>query len=148
MPSTEDQYWDPRMERLSRDELVHMQLDRLRWQVGRCWDSSPFYRERLQAAGLEPDDIRSLDDLRRIPVVTRQQLRDEQVAHPPYGRYTVAPQATWRELHPSTGTTGVPVGTIWSEIDCENITQFTARTMWSFGVRPGDIVQNAFAYGL
>lgn len=143
-----NRYWDPLIETIGRDELAMAQLHRLQWQVQRCWDGSPFYRERLESAGLTPADIRTLDDLRRIPIVTKQQLRDEQVAHPPYGRYTVAPQANWRELHPSTGTTGVPVSTIWSESDCENITQFTARTMWSFGVRPGAIVQNAFAYGL
>jgi phenylacetate-CoA ligase len=141
-------YWDPKIETISRDELANVQLHKLQWQVGRCWDSSPFYRGRLEEAGVSPQDIRSLDDVRKIPVVTKQQLRDEQLAHPPYGRYTVGVQANWRELHPSTGTTGVPVSTIWSEADCENITQFTARTMWSFGVRPGDIVQNAFSYGL
>ena len=95
-----------------------------------------------------PDSIRALDDLRKIPFVTKQELRDEQQAHPPFGRYTVAGPSAWGELHPSTGTTGVPVSTIWSKNDVENIADFTARTMWSFGVRPGDVVQNAFSYGL
>ncbi len=91
---------------------------------------------------------RSLDDTVKIPSVTKQELREEQTGHPPFGRYTISPQKDWRELHPSTGTTGVPVNTIWSETDVENITQWTMRTMWSFGVRPGDIVQNSFSYGL
>ena len=141
-------FWDEKIETLPREAIRQLQLARLQWQVQRCWDGSELYRERLESAGLTPTDIRSLDDVRHIPVITKQELRDEQVAHPPFGRYTVAPQSTWRELHPSTGTTGEPVSTIWSESDVENITSFTARTMWSFGVRPGDVVQNAFAYGL
>lgn len=141
-------YWDEKIETLPRDSLRQLQLSRLQWQVQRCWDSSEFYRERLQRGGVTPADIKTLDDVRRIPVVTKQELRDEQLAHPPFGRYTVAPRETWRELHPSTGTTGEPVNTIWSRADTDNITSFTARTMWSFGVRPGDIVQNAFSYGL
>lgn len=141
-------FWDEKIERMGRDELASLQLERLKWQVRRCHGGSPFYRERLDAAGVGPDGVHSLSDIEKIPAVTKQELRDEQKAHPPFGRYTVAPPETWGELHPSTGTTGVPVGTIWSRKDVENIADFTARTMWSFGVRPGDIVQNAFSYGL
>lgn len=141
-------FWDERIERMERDELASLQLERLQWQVRRCYEGSPFYRERLDQAGVGPDSIRSLDDLQQIPPVTKQELREEQKAHPPFGRYTVAPPDCWGELHPSTGTTGIPVSTIWSRRDVENIADFTARTMWSFGVRPGDIVQNAFSYGL
>ncbi len=141
-------FWDERIERMGRDEIASLQLERLRWQVRRCFEGSPFYRERLEQAGVGPDGIRSLDDLQKIPPVTKQELREEQKEHPPFGRYTVAPPDSWGELHPSTGTTGIPVSTIWSRRDVENIADFTARTMWSFGVRPGDIVQNAFSYGL
>ena len=141
-------FWDERIERMGRDELAALQLERLRWQVRRCYEGSAFYRERLDGAGVGPDGIRTLEDLRRIPIVTKQEVRAEQEAHPPFGRYTVAPPETWGELHPSTGTTGVPVSTIWSWRAVENISDFTARTMCSFGVRPNDIVQNAFSYGL
>ncbi|MFQ5895927.1 MAG: phenylacetate--CoA ligase family protein, partial [Nitrospinota bacterium] len=129
-------------------ELAALQLDRLRRQVDRLYRGSGFYREKLRAAGFEGGDLRSLEDLARLPVVTKEELREEQAAHPPFGRYTLAPPEDWAELHPSTGTTGVPVGTIWSARDVEHITDFTARTMWSFGVRPRDVVQNAFSYGL
>jgi phenylacetate-CoA ligase len=146
--ATHPNYWDEKIETLPREALRELQLGRLQWQLRRCWEGSEFYRERLGGAGVRPDDIQSLDDHRRIPVVTKQELRDEQLAYPPFGRYAVGPPVNWRELHPSTGTTGEPVNTIWSQSDCDNITSFTARTMWSFGVRPGDIVQNAFSYGL
>jgi phenylacetate-CoA ligase len=141
-------FWDERIERMGRDELSALQLERLKRQVRRCYEGSAFYRERLDAAGVGPDGIRSLRDIEKIPPVTKEELREEQKAHPPFGRYTVAPPDSWGELHPSTGTTGVPVGTIWSRKDVETIADFTARTMWSFGVRPEDIVQNAFSYGL
>lgn len=141
-------FFHPEVETLPREELHELQLERLQWQVRRCYEGSPFYRERMDRAGVRSEDIRTLDDIRRIPFVTKQDLRDEQAAHPPYGRFTVAPPETWREIHPSSGTTGAPVLTIWSENDVRNIAEFTARTLWSFGVRPGDVIQNAFSYGL
>jgi phenylacetate-CoA ligase len=141
-------FYHPEIERVSRKALREWQNERLRWQVGRCLAKSPFYREKFEKAGIKASHIRTVDDLIHAPVVTKEELREEQVKHPPFGRYTVAPQKDWRELHPSTGTTGTPVNTIWSAQDVENITQVTARTMWSFGVRPGDIIQNGFSYGL
>ena len=141
-------FYHPEVERMSRKALRELQDERLRWQVRRCLAKSEFYREKFNKAGLKASHIRTVDDLVHVPVVTKQELRDEQVKHPPFGRYTVAPSKDWSELHPSTGTTGIPVNTIWSDRDRENITEVTARTMWSFGVRPGDTVQNGFSYGL
>jgi len=142
------EFYEPEIETLERPALEALQLERLRWQVARCYENSPFYRERLDRAGVRPEDIRSLADIEKIPVVTKEELRQEQLRHPPFGRYTVAPPQEWRELHPSTGTTGVPVNTIWTQRDVEYIARWTARTLWGFGVRPGDIVQNGFSYGL
>jgi phenylacetate-CoA ligase len=141
-------FYHPEIERVSRKALRELQNQRLRWQIHRCLAKSEFYRERFKKAGLRASHIKTVDDLVHVPVVTKQELRDEQVKHPPFGRYTVAPAKDWSELHPSTGTTGTPVNTIWSEKDVENITQVTARTMWSFGVRPGEVIQNGFSYGL
>jgi phenylacetate-CoA ligase len=136
------------LETLPKDALRALQLERLQRQVQRCYQSSDFYRDRLDSAGVNPSQIRSLDDIGRIPVTTKDELRNDQAAHPPFGRFAVASPGTWRELHPSTGTTGRPVNTIWSERDVRTISEVTARTLWQFGTRPGDIVQNAFAYGL
>ncbi|MBE0481210.1 MAG: phenylacetate--CoA ligase family protein, partial [Dehalococcoidia bacterium] len=140
--------YQPEIETMPREEVEKLQLERLRWQARRCYENSGFYRERFDRIGLKPDDIRLLADIEKIPPVTKAELRAEQAGYPPLGRYTIAPQKDWRELHPSTGTTGAPVNTIWTERDAENITDWTARTMWTSGVRPGDIVQNSFAYGL
>jgi phenylacetate-CoA ligase len=141
-------YYAEDIETMDREKLKKLQIERLKWQVKRCYESSPFYKERFDKIGLKPEDINSLDDSVKIPPVTKQELRDEQIAHPPFGRFVVAPEKDWRELHPSTWTTGVPVNTIWTEKDAENITQWTIRTLWNGGVRPGDIVQNGFSYGL
>jgi phenylacetate-CoA ligase len=141
-------FYHPEFERMSRSALREMQNERLRWQVRRCLTKSEFYQKKFRKAGVKGSHLKTVDDLVHIPVVTKQELRDEQVKHPPFGRYAVAPPKDWRELHPSTGTTGAPVNTIWAEGDVENITAVTARTMWSFGVRPGDIIQNGFSYGL
>ena len=141
-------FYAKEIETIGRESLRTLQLERLRWQVKRCYESSEFYKERFDKIGLKPEDINSLDDVLKIPTVSKQELRDEQLSHPPFGRYVVAPGKDWRELHPSTGTTGVPVNTIWTEKDVENITRWTIRTMWNFGARPGDIIQNGFSYGL
>lgn len=141
-------YYHPQVETISRRALREMQNERLRWQIRRCLAKSEFYQEKFQKAGLKAAHIKTTEDLIHVPVVTKEELRKEQEKYPPFGRYTLAPAEDWRELHPSTGTTGTPVNTIWSEKDVENITEVTARTMWSFGVRPGDIIQNGFSYGL
>jgi phenylacetate-CoA ligase len=137
------EYWDERVEVMSRDEVETMQLERLQSQLRRCLADSPFYRERLPDAR----DV-TLETLTELPVITKDELREEQATHPPFGRFAVASRDSWREVHPSTGTTGAPVNTIWSRNDVASITDMTARTMWQVGVRPGDVVQNAFAYGL
>ena len=140
--------YEPAIETISRDELENLQLKRLKWQIERCCEKSAFYKEKFDKAGIRPEDINSVSDITKLPVVTKQELREEQEKYPPYGRYAVSPPEDWREIHPTTGTTGAQVYNIWSEKDVENITHWTARTLWNFGVRPGDIIQNAFSYGL
>jgi len=141
-------YFDIEMETKDREELEALQLHRLKLQLKKCYRASEFYGGKFKEAGVKPDDVRSLDDIIHFPFVTKLELRDEQLAFPPFGRHTVAPPETWAELHPSSGTTGTPVNNLWSFNDVRNISRWTARTMWTFGVRPGDIIQNGFSYGL
>ena len=141
-------FYDHKIETMSRSGLDALQLTKLKWQVDRCYHRSDFYRERFDATGVSPADVKTLDDIRKFPFVHKEELREEQGQHPFLGRFTVAPEAAFREVHPSTGTTGTPVNTIWSATDVQYITEVTARTLWSIGVRPGDVLQNAFAYGL
>ncbi|MDI7260116.1 MAG: phenylacetate--CoA ligase family protein [Thermodesulfobacteriota bacterium] len=141
-------YFDPEMELMDREELEALQFHQLKLQLRRCYRNSEFYREKFEKAGIKPEDIRSLDDVTHLPFITKQDLMVEQQAHPPFGRYTVAPPETWAELRPSPGTTSIPINTIWSHEDIKHISRWTARTMWNFGVRPGDIIQNGFGYGI
>ena len=141
-------FYDYKIESMLRSDLHALQLAKLKWQVDRCYHRSEFYRERFDRAGVSPADVKTLDDIRKFPFVHKEELREEQAQHPFLGRFTVAPQPEFREVHPSTGTTGTPVNTIWSTRDVEYITEVTARTLWSIGVRSADVVQNAFAYGL
>lgn len=147
-PGTHRPYWDERVETLGRDDLLALQMERLRRQIERCYAASALYRSKLESVGAEPGDFASLQDFTGLPVVTKEELRADQEAHPPFGSFAVAGRALWREVHPSSGTTGRSVNTLWSERDVEAITDFTARTLWQLGVRPADVVQNAFAYGL
>ena len=142
------EFYAPEIETMDREEVRRLQLERFRWQLKRCYEGSEFYRKKFDEAGLSPEDVRSLEDLEKVPPVTKDELREEQMKHPPLGRYTVASQKDWRELHPSTGTTGQAVNTLWTENDVENLTQWTARTLWTSGVRPRDIIQNSWSYGL
>jgi len=141
-------YFDPEVEQMDRKKLEALQLRRLKLQLRRCYRTSEFYKDKFKETGIKPDDIQSLDNIVHIPFVTKSELRDEQLAFPPFGRHTVASPETWAELHPSSGTTGAPVNNLWSHTDVRNISHWTARTMWTFGVRPGDIIQNGFSYGL
>lgn len=146
IPSDGDAY-DP-VETLPREELLALQRSRAVTMVRALAAGSPFYRAKWAASGVEPGDIQTLEDFYRLPLVTKDELRREQAAFPPYGRLTVALPAVWREVHPSSGTTGQQVRTLWTQQDVEHITAFTARFLWQMGVRPGDTIQNAFSYGL
>ena len=141
-------YFDIEIETMDREELEALQLHQLKLQLRRCHRNSEFYREKFKNAGIKPDDIRSLDDVIHLPFLTKSELHEEQEKYPHFGRYAVAPPETWAEFHPSPGTTGAPTNTIWSHEDVKHISRWTARMMWTFGVRPGDIIQNGFGYGI
>ena len=111
--------YEPAIETMSREEIESLQLKRLKWQLKRCCENSVFYQEKFDKAGVRPEDVKSISDIRKLPVVTKQELRKEQGKYPPYGRYAVSPSKDWREIHPTTGTTGAQIYNIWSEKDVE-----------------------------
>ncbi|MFS8542590.1 MAG: phenylacetate--CoA ligase, partial [Limnochordales bacterium] len=99
---------------MPRPHLEALQLERLKAQVERVYHTSPFYRRKMDAAGVKPGDIRSLDDVVRLPFVTKEELRRAQEEAGLFGGYACAPPEQWRELHPSSGTTGRSVYTLWT----------------------------------
>ena len=77
-------YFDPEIETMDRPALEKLQMERLQWQLKRCYEESPFYQERFKKAGIKPEDIRSLEEMIHIPPVTKEELREEQLAYPPF----------------------------------------------------------------
>ena len=124
-------------------ELRKLQTERLRQTVRLAYDKVPLYRERLAAFGLAPDDVRTLDDLARLPFVTKEDLHDAY----PRGLFAV-PMGEVVRLHASSGTTGRQVLVPYTRADLEVWTEAMVRSLVMFGVGPGDVVQNAYGYGL
>ncbi len=128
---------------LPRQDLERLQLDRLRATLRRVTESVPFYREKLRAAGIAADDIRSLEDVRRLPFTTKQDLRD----HYPFGLFAV-PMADVARIHASSGTTGKMTVVGYTLGDIDTWAEICARSLMCAGVHRGDIVHNAYGYGL
>src|SRR5436309_2779049 len=131
------------IERAPRAELERLQLDRLRAVVARVFDRVPFYRRRLGEVGLTPGDIRSLADLQRLPFTTKDDFRETY----PFG-LVATPMDEVVRLHASSGTTGKPVVVAYTQGDLDTWSELMARTLGAGGVGRGDVVHNAYGYGL
>src|SRR5512139_1404655 len=128
---------------LDRPSLERLQIERLRETVRRVTASVPFYRERFRAARVAAEEIRSLDDLRRLPFTTKQDLRD----HYPFGLFAV-PMADVARIHASSGTPGKMTVVGYTRRDIDAWAEVCSRSLACAGVRRGDIVHNAYGYGL
>jgi phenylacetate-CoA ligase len=131
------------IERFPRAELERLQLGRLRRQVARAAERVPLYRERLRAAGVTASDIRSLNDLSLLPFTAKDDFR----ATYPFGLLAVPMEEVVR-LHASSGTTGKPTVVAYTRRDVELWAEVMARTLMMGGVGRGDVVHNAYGYGL
>ncbi|EST18589.1 phenylacetate--CoA ligase PaaK [Streptomyces niveus] len=130
-------------ELLGRDELEALQLTRLRATLRHAYERVPFYRESFDAAGLRPDDCRSLADLARFPFTAKTDLRDNY----PFGMFAVD-QKDVRRIHASSGTTGRPTVVGYTQKDLDNWADVVARSIRAAGGRPGHKVHVAYGYGL
>ncbi|ABB22956.1 phenylacetate--CoA ligase family protein [Pelodictyon luteolum] len=135
--------WNRQYECMEREELRKIQGERLSAMVSRVWNTVPFYRRRLQELGIEPGDIRSMDDLPKLPFTTKQDLRDNY----PFGLFTV-PQEGIVRLHASSGTTGKPTVVGYTKNDIAMWSEVVARSLTMAGVTRSDIIQVAYDYGL
>jgi hypothetical protein len=129
----DERYWDAQLETLPVERRRLLQDHRLRWQVRRCWDGSPFYRARLEAAGLDPSTFGGLADLARIPILRLGELPRSSGADEPSRAWTVAPDVWWQE-HERTDDALVRVLT---DGDVTQRAHLAARALWAAGVRPG-----------
>ncbi|MCC6196819.1 MAG: phenylacetate--CoA ligase [Burkholderiales bacterium] len=133
----------PKMERMPREELVGLQVKRLRETVRNVADHVPLHRARLAAAGVTADDIRSLDDLRALPFTVKADLRDTY----PFGLFA-RPREALARVHASSGTTGKPTVVGYTARDLDTWAELMARSLAAAGARRGDVVHNAYGYGL
>ncbi len=133
---------DP-IEIASTDEIRALQLDRLKWSVRHAYENVAMYRERFDAAGVHPDDIRSLADLAKLPFTYKNDLRDNY----PFGLFAV-PREKLIRLHASSGTTGKPTVVGYTQSDIDNWADLVARSLRASGLRRGDLIHNAYGYGL
>ena len=135
-------YLHKEFETLTRPEIEKLQLERLKKTVHHCMNS-PFYKKRFEENGLTPEDIQSLDDLRKIPFTTKQDLRDTY----PFGIASVSLDKAVR-LHSSSGTTGNPTVIIHTQKDLDEWANAVARCLHMVGLRPSDVFQNSSGYGM
>ncbi|MBB4159114.1 phenylacetate--CoA ligase PaaK [Streptomyces cinereoruber] len=130
-------------ERLGREELAALQLERLRATLRHAYENVEFYRRSFDAAGVGPDDCRTLADLARFPFTAKSDLRD----HYPFGMFAVD-ESRIRRIHASSGTTGLPTVVGYTEGDLDVWADVVARSLRAAGVRPGHKVHVAYGYGL
>ena len=135
-------YLHEEMETLTREQISALQLERLQATVRHCMNS-PFYKQRFEEIGLKPEDIKSLDDIRKIPFTTKADLRDTY----PFGMASV-PLRECTRLHSSSGTTGTPTVILHTQKDLEEWANQVARNLWMVGLRPDDVFQNSSGYGM
>jgi phenylacetate-CoA ligase len=131
------------IERTSVDALRALQLERLRWSLNHAYAGNPRYRAKFDAAGVNPDDLKTLEDLARFPFTTKSDLRDAY----PFDFFAV-PQDRLARIHASSGTTGKPVVVGYTRADLETWAQVVARSIFAAGGRPGMKVHVAYGYGL
>ena len=133
---------DP-IERASRDELAALQQQRLAWTLRHAYANVPHYQAAFDAAGVHPDDFRTLSDLRRFPFTTKADLRDNY----PFGMFAV-PRGQVARIHASSGTTGKPTVVGYTKADLDVWADVMARSIRASGGRPGDRIHVAYGYGL
>lgn len=135
--------WQPEIETLDREALGQLQLERLEATLTRVYRTLPFYRQRFDAAGVDPDGVRSVEDLRRLPFTVKDDLRQNY----PYGLFAVPLRDVVR-LHASSGTTGLATVVGYTRNDLQRWSGAVARVLVAGGVSKDDVVQVAFHYGL
>ncbi|GAC1451439.1 MAG: phenylacetate--CoA ligase [Ktedonobacterales bacterium] len=141
-------YWNPKNETLPRDELRALQLLKLQRMCAWAYARSPFHRRRFDAAAFHPEQLKSLDDIRRIPMMTRDEWMASEQEHPLFGDLPTTSQRNAIRYHLTSGTTGrMPIRVLDGMKDWEWIAEMWCYGFWGFGVRPEDVVYFAFGYG-
>ncbi len=133
---------DP-IEIASIDEIRALQLERLKWSLRHAYDNVAMFKRRFDEKGVHPDDLQSLEDLAKFPFTYKNDLRDNY----PFGLFAV-PRSEIMRIHASSGTTGKPTVVGYTKADIDNWADLGARSLRASGLRRGDMVHNAYGYGL
>jgi phenylacetate-CoA ligase len=136
-------YWNEKIETMPAEELKKYQLKKLKEQVKHCYEHSSFYKKKFDSIGLKPEDIQTLDDLRKIPFTVKADLRDNY----PFGMVTVKSDEIV-EIHASSGTTGNPIVGAYTKNDMDVWQELMARSIYTTGGRRQDVIHIAYGYGL
>ncbi|MBR1595893.1 MAG: phenylacetate--CoA ligase [Phocaeicola sp.] len=135
-------YFNPELETMPVDQLHELQLKRLKQTVRHCMNA-PFYQKKFQERGITPDDIQTLEDVRKLPFTSKEDLRENY----PFGLSCV-PLKECVRLHSSSGTTGNPTVVLHTQKDLDEWANAVARCLWMVGSRPEDVFQNSAGYGM
>ena len=135
-------FWNEKMETLQGKDLEALQLKRLKWSLGQAM-KVPFYRSRFRDAGIRPADVKSLDDVGKLPFTSKKDLREGY----PFG-FLAVPRKKVIRIHTTSGTTGKPTVVGYTKRDLARWAELIARNMTMVGLREGDVFQNAVNYGL
>ena len=136
-------YWNDKIETMPTEELKKYQLKKLKEQVKHCYENSIFYKKKFDSVGLKPEKIRSLDDLQKIPFTVKTDLRDNY----PFGM-VAAKSDKIVEIHASSGTTGNPIISAYTQNDMDIWQELMARSIYTTGGRRQDVIHIAYGYGL
>jgi len=148
-PGREQRYFDPEIQTMPLERVRALQAERLARQLDRIWAMPiPFFKRKLEAAGLRRADLRGLDDLAAIPATVKAELRESEAAVPPFGDYRGAPANEAVRLGASTGTSGRPTLILWTRKDLAVDHAASARGRWRWGLRPGMSLANAHPFGM
>ena len=136
-------YWQPESECMDREELAQLQLERLESTLNRVYQNVPFYKRKFDEIAFNPDDLRSLEDLGKLPFTTKNDLRENY----PYGLFAVPLREVVR-VHASSGTTGMSTVVGYSRNDIKTWSNLVARILAAGGITKDDVIQISFNYGL
>ncbi|HEC82688.1 MAG TPA: phenylacetate--CoA ligase family protein [Thermoplasmatales archaeon] len=136
-------FWDEKIETMPINELKEIQYKRLKKIVKMVYEKNEIYHKKFDEAGIKPDDIKTLEDIKKLPFLTKDELRN----YYPFGLLCVELDECI-EVHASSGTTGKPVVGVYTKNDIEIWADVMARSLWANGLRKSDVMQNAYGYGL
>src|SRR5260370_9843257 len=139
-------YFNEEMEALPKSKLKALQLERLQAIVERAYAQNQFYRDLYDEAGVKPSDVKSLEDIRKLPYLEKKTVR----AGYPYGMAFKKPGDSDGpvEIHATSGTTGKSVPVFATKKDIDYWSDLNARELWMTGMRPGDVLMNCYGYGM